>query len=167
MAGAVHPVDPRAGQVHERREVRLARQPLGLEAAHLAGRGRRSVDALAADDGAHHRIAGEPLGIVDVFVAGEPAVDRGGEVGGGGGFRPPRPLAERRDGHRGQAKGVVQLAIGQQAAVGGDPRTVEFQLDPAVEGDPKRFLPFTRRVRHPMSLIKFNIMVWITFRESV
>ena len=52
------------------------RQPLGLEAAHLAGRGRRSVDTLPADDGAHRRIAGEPLGIVDVFVAGEPAVDR-------------------------------------------------------------------------------------------
>ena len=59
------------------------------------------------------------------------------------------PLAECRGGHRGQAKGIVQLAIGEQAAVGGDPRTVEFELDPAVEGDPKRLLPFTRRVRHP------------------
>ena len=72
----VHPVDPGAGQIRERREVRLGRQPLGLEAAHLAGRGRRPVETLAADDGAHRRIAGEPLGVVDVFVAGEPAVDR-------------------------------------------------------------------------------------------
>ena len=58
-------------------------------------------------------------------------------------------LAERRDGHCGQAEGVVKLAIGEQAAVRSDPRTIEFELDPAVEGDPKRLLPFTRRVRHP------------------
>jgi hypothetical protein len=63
----VHPVDPGAGQVRERREIRLACQPLGLEAAHLAGRGRRSVEPLPADDGAHGRVAGEPLGVVDVL----------------------------------------------------------------------------------------------------
>ena len=146
----MHPVDPGAGQVRERREVRLACQPLGLEAAHLAGRGRRSVHTLAADDGAHHRIAGEPLGIVDVFVAGEPAVDRLAQQ--------PRqmvpdvpaapPLAECRSAHRGQAKRVVQLAIGEQAAVRSDPGTVELELDPAVEGNPKRLVRFTGRVRH-------------------
>src|SRR4051812_49793575 len=38
-------------------------------ALRLAGRCRRLVKALAADDGANHRIAGESLGIVDVFVA--------------------------------------------------------------------------------------------------
>ena len=47
-------------------------------------------------------------------------------------------LAKSRGGHRGQAEEIVQLAISEQAAVRGDPRTVEFQLDPAVEGDPKR-----------------------------
>ena len=147
----MHPVDPGAGQVRERREVRLARQPLGLEAAHLAGRGRRSVHALAADDGAHHRIAGEPLGIVDVFVAGEPAVDRLAQQTRQMVPDVPAtpPLAECRGGHRGQAEGVVQLAVGEQAAVRGDPRTVELELDAAVEGDPKRLLRFTRRVRHP------------------
>ena len=145
----MHPVDPGAGQVRERREVRLACQPLGLEAAHLAGRGRRSVHTLAADDGAHRRIAGEPLGIVDVFVAGEPAVDRLAQQAEQTVPDVPAapPLGECRSGHRGQAEGVVQLAIGEQAAVRGDPRTVELQLDPAVEGDPKRrLLGFTRRV---------------------
>src|SRR5215212_11455591 len=44
----VHPVDPRAGQGGECRQVRLGWEPLGLEAAHLAGRGRRSVEPLPA-----------------------------------------------------------------------------------------------------------------------
>jgi hypothetical protein len=63
----VHPVDPRAGQVREDIQVGIGGQPFGLEPPHLAGRGRRPVHALAADDGAHRRIAGEPLGIVDVL----------------------------------------------------------------------------------------------------
>ena len=64
-------------------------------------------------------------------------------------FLPLPPLAELRGGHRGQAEGVVQLAIGEQPTVRGDPSTMEFQLDPAVEGDPERRLfAFTRRVRH-------------------
>jgi hypothetical protein len=33
----VNAIDPGAGQVSERRQVRLGRKPLGLEAAHLAG----------------------------------------------------------------------------------------------------------------------------------
>ena len=148
----MHAVDPGAGQVRERREVRLAREPLGLEAAHLAGRGRRPIDPLPAHDGAHSRIAGEPFGIVDVFIAGEAAVDRlaqQAEQPVANVLSAPT-LAERRGGHRGQAEGVVQLAIGEQAAVRGDPSTMEFELDPAVEGDPKRWLlGFTRRVRHP------------------
>jgi hypothetical protein len=36
-----------------------------------------------------------------------------------------------------------------QAAVGGDLRPVEFELEPAVEGDPERGLPgFARRIGH-------------------
>ena len=147
----VHPVDPGAGQIGERREVRLAGQPLGLEAAHLAGRGRPPVQPSAADDGAHRRITREPLGIVDVFVAGEAAVDRLAQ-------QAEQPVAdvlaaaalgERRSGHIGQAERVVQLAIGEQPAVGGDPSAVEFQLDPAVESDPQRaIIRFTRWVFH-------------------
>ena len=146
----MHPVDPGAGQVRERRQVRLGRKPLGLETAHLAGRGRRPVHALAADDGAHHRIAGQPLGIVNVFVAGKPAIDRLAQQTRQMVPDVPAapPLAECRGGHRGQAKGVVQLAIGEQAAVRSDPCTVEFELDPAVEGNPKRLVRFTPRVRH-------------------
>jgi hypothetical protein len=147
----MHTVDPDAGQVAERGEIRLARQPLGLEPAHLAGRGRRPVHALAADDGAHHRIAGEPLGIVDVFVAGEPAVDRLAQQARQMVADVPAtpPLAKHRGRQRGQAEDVVQLAVCEQTAIGRDPGTVELELDAAVEGDPKRLARFTRRVRHP------------------
>ena len=43
-------------------------------------------------------------------------------------------LGKSRRGHRSQAKRVVQLAIGEQAAVRSDLSTVELELDPAVEG---------------------------------
>jgi hypothetical protein len=44
---------------------------------------------------------------------------------------------------------VIQLTVGEQAAVGGDPGTVEFELDPAIEsGSQREFFGFTRRVLH-------------------
>jgi hypothetical protein len=49
----------------------------------------------------------------------------------------------------GQPKRIVELAVGEQAAVRWDPGAVEFQLDPAVEIDPKRLrCRFTHRIRH-------------------
>jgi hypothetical protein len=58
-------------------------------------------------------------------------------------------FGEHRHGHRGEAEGVVELAVGEQAGVGGDPGPVELELEAAVERDPKGFFRFTRRVRHP------------------
>jgi hypothetical protein len=111
----VHPVDPGAGEIRKGREVRLARRPLGLEAAHLADRRRRPIDTLPADNWPHRRIAGERLSVVDVFVAGEPTIDRlsqqsqqmVADV-------PAAPPLTKRGGHRGQAKGTIQLAVGEQ-----------------------------------------------------
>jgi hypothetical protein len=40
---------------------------------------------------------------------------------------------ELRDRDLGEPQDVIQLTVGEQAAVGGDPGTVEFELDPAVE----------------------------------
>ncbi len=43
---------------------------------------------------------------------------------------------------------IVQLAIGQESSVGGDPAAVEFELQAAVEIDPQMGLSgFTRRLR--------------------
>ena len=48
-----------------------------------------------------------------------------------------------------QSKNVVEFPIGKQTSVGGDPGTVELELDPPVEIDPKRLLlRFTHWVCH-------------------
>src|SRR2546425_255839 len=68
----VHEVDPSTRQIGQRREVRLCRQPMRLEAAHLAGRSRIALRRLAANDPAHCRIMTQAFGVVHVFVSGEP-----------------------------------------------------------------------------------------------
>ena len=147
----VHPVDPRPGQLRQRSQVGLGREPAGLEAPHLAGRGREPVHSLPADDGPHGRVTGEALGVVDVLVAGEAAVDRLPQQAEQPvpDVPPAPPLGKHRRGRRGQAEGVVELAVGEQAGVGGDPGAVELELQAAVERDPQGFVGFTRRVRHP------------------
>ena len=52
-----------------------------------------------------------------------------------------------RDGH--QAERVIELAIGQQACIGGNAGTVELQLEAALEIEPEsvRFR-FTRWLHH-------------------
>jgi hypothetical protein len=75
-AATVHEVDPLAGQVGKRREVPRCREPLRLEAAHLARRGRKALRCLAADDPAHCRIVTQALGIVHIVISSEAAEDR-------------------------------------------------------------------------------------------
>jgi hypothetical protein len=58
-------VDPLAGQIGEGGEVFRPRQPLSLEASHLACRG-----------GGPRRIVAQPLGVVHGLVAGEPSKHR-------------------------------------------------------------------------------------------
>jgi len=65
-------VDPAPGQIGERGQVGRLGQHLGLEAAHLAGGGRLSSDCLATDHPAQGRIVRQAVGIIDVFVPGEP-----------------------------------------------------------------------------------------------
>ena len=64
-------------------------------------------------------------------------------------------LGESRHGHRGQPEGVVELAVGEQAAVRSDPGAVELELEAPVERDPQGPFRFTRRVRHsaPVKLL--------------
>jgi hypothetical protein len=95
------------------------------QAAATGGPRRRSI---------RRRIAGEAVGVVDVLVAGEAAVDRLPQEA-----EQPVPdvlsapaLGERRRRHGGEAEGVVQLAVGEQAAVGGDPGAVELELEAAM-----------------------------------
>jgi hypothetical protein len=147
----VHPIDPGAGQIHQRLQVGVARQPLGLEAPDLAAGGSRVIQPVPTDDRAHDGIAGEPLGVVDALVASEPTEHRLAEQPDQLVARVPTtaPVEQFRDRHVGESEGVVEVTVGEQAAVGSDPGTVELEIDPAVENGPQgRLFGFTRRTPH-------------------
>jgi hypothetical protein len=58
-------------------------------------------------------------------------------------------VEELRGRDLGEPQSIVEFAVGEQTAVGGDPRPVEFELDPAIESGPQRQLfGFTRHIRH-------------------
>jgi hypothetical protein len=147
----VYGVDPLARQIGKSSEVLRPGQPLGLEAAHLAGRGSLTHWGPTANHPTHRRIAAQPLGIVHVFVARQPAEHR---------------LPQQADQLMpailtgscvrqylatgcGQSEQVIQLAISQQSTIGGDRRAAEPKHQAPVEIEPQRApIRFTRRVPH-------------------
>ena len=148
MVAGMDAVDPLARQIAKSGKVLWLGQPYRLEAAHLAG---RPFDRPVADHPTHGRIAAQPLGIVHVLVAGKPAEYRLPEqadeqvttVLAGAHIR------EHVTGRAGEAKRVVQLAIGEQSGIGGDHAAVEFQLQAAVKIEPQRGARrLTRWVHH-------------------
>src|SRR5262245_8365237 len=68
---AVYKVDPLARQVGKSSEVLARREPLRLEATHLAGRSRAPLRRFAADNPAHSRIVAQALGVVHILVSGK------------------------------------------------------------------------------------------------
>jgi hypothetical protein len=150
-AAAVNALDPLPGQIGERGKVLVARQPLGLEPAHLAGRGRIARDSLAADDPANRRITPQTVGVVDILVAGQPAEHRlaqqAHQIVPIVPARAPVDEVLVRNSH--QAERVIEFAIGQQSGIGGDARAVELQLEAAVKIEPQSIgLGFTRWQLH-------------------
>jgi hypothetical protein len=148
-------IDPGAGQVRQGLEVGLGRQPLRLKAPHLAAGSGQAIQPLSADDRTHGGITGESLGVVDVLVAGETPEHRLPKQSAQLMAHVPTASAieELRDRDLREPEGIVEFAVGQQAAVRGDPRAVEFELDPAVERGPQRGLSaFTRLVPHDLTL---------------
>ena len=117
------------------REVVVDCQQLSLEPAHLAGRCAAALDSLAADDPPHRGIAPEPVGVVHILVSGEPSKDG---------------LAKQTDDtvptvlagpavsqditrQYGQAQGIVEFAVGEQAGVGCDAGLLAYrELDDAL-----------------------------------
>ena len=93
----------------------------------------------------------QAFGIVHVLVAGETTKHRLPQQSD---QRMAAVLArarirERLACHRGQPKGVVEFAIGQQSGIGGDHGPTKLQHQTAVEIELKNLvLRFTRRVRH-------------------
>jgi len=111
----VHRVDPLPRQIGDGGEVLRSSQPLGLEAAHLAGRSSLTRWCPAANHPTHRRIAAQPPGVVHVLVAGQPPEYR----------LPQQPnqevpsvfagacLRQSLAAACGQSEHVVQFAIGQ------------------------------------------------------
>jgi hypothetical protein len=103
----------------------------------------RSGDLLRADQ-AGGGILAQPLGVIDILVAGQPAVD---------GL--PKQIGQRKLGVLAAARVAqmlfdelshpqpfVQLPHRNQAPVGGDPRSLEIDLQSRVEGKLKRLILF-------------------------
>ncbi len=148
----VNPVDPHPRQVRKGHEVLVVRQQLGLEPPHLAGRCPAALDRLAADDPAHRGITPEPVGVVDILVAGETPIDGLAKETDDAVPAVPARAAIREHAARqcGQPERVVQFAISEQPRVGGHPRSVELQFQAAVEKGPEwPMIRFTLRVPHP------------------
>jgi hypothetical protein len=144
-------VDPSPGQIGKRGEVLVTREPLGLEPPHLAGRGRIALDRLAADEPAHCRITPQSVSVVDVLVSRKPTEHRLAQHAHQIVATVPARAAVNqmllRDSH--QAERVVEFAIGQQACIGGDTRTVELKLEAVVKIEPESIgLRFTRWLNH-------------------
>jgi hypothetical protein len=76
LAVLVGLVGPLPGAVHQELQVLFGAEGLGLEAGHLTGGSCRMVLGAAADHGPQGGIEAEALGVVDIFVAGQPAVVR-------------------------------------------------------------------------------------------
>jgi len=124
-------------------------QHLGLEAAHLAGRCGLLLSGTLADDVTHHRIVTQPLGVVDILIPGQATVNRPAQqrrhavadvVAG--------PEVKQVSGNQlRQSRRIIKIAIGEKTGVRTDPRSVELQLDGAVESEPQRVLAcFTHEV---------------------
>jgi hypothetical protein len=107
----VHLVNPLAGQIGKSGKVLRPAQPL------LAGRGGRASNCPVADNPAHRRIAAQPVGVVDVLIAGQPPED---------------PLAQH-------ASGLALLVPGQRRNRLSD--AFDRAIDEILDG---RVLPFDR-----------------------
>jgi hypothetical protein len=66
---AMHKIDPLAGQVSEGRKIHRCRQPMRLEAAHLARRSRATLSRFATDNPAHRRIVTQAFGVIHVLIS--------------------------------------------------------------------------------------------------
>ena len=164
-------VDPRPVHPSQDFDVRIGRQKLRLEPPHLAGGRSLSFDGLATNNPPHGRITSETVGVVYVLITTKATKHRLTELPR---HAVPPVLAgtavlENSPGNLGQAKGIIKLPISQQPAVRGDLGPVKFQLQAAVEIDPKS-VPFRLATLHLPSLVsgyKLNKFNWLVICEAL
>jgi hypothetical protein len=127
--------NPGTAEIGEGFEVVLGRQPLGLEAPHLAAGCGFAIRPIAADNGPYDRIICQPFSVVDVLAAGETAEDRlTDEARSFVADALPEPIiAEDGCSEIRETENVAQFAIGEQATVRRDASAMELELDSAVE----------------------------------
>jgi hypothetical protein len=107
---------------------------------------------LVAGDPAEHRLPEETTQLVPHILAAT-IVE---QLGDRDLRKPDRDLRK--------PEGIVEFPVGEQTSVRGNARSVEFELDPAVEAGSQRSLSgFTRRVRHEFTLPGTST-VWIHYR---
>jgi hypothetical protein len=102
-----------ARQIGQGFQVGVRCQPLSLEAPHLAARSGRTIETRTADDPPHGGVAGEPT---EHQLAEQP-IQLVAQV------LTAAAIEELRDRGLGEPKDVIQLTVGEQAAVGRDPGT--------------------------------------------
>ena len=145
----VHGVNPAPRRIDQHREVLRPGQHLGLEPAHGTRGGCARLHRTSADNLPHHRIAAQPVGVIDVLISGQARENRLAQEA-----REAVPsvlasanISKQTRRHVRQAKNIVQFAVQQQSAIRTDRRTPELNLDRAVKFQPKRpRFRFTRRV---------------------
>ena len=128
-------------------EVFSLRQQFGLERLQARGQRRSALPDLLRADEPEGRVLGEALGVVDILVARQSAV-----------YRLPHQVGQRQLGvlsarvgqvpfdEFAEAQPFIQLPHQEQAAVRSDPRTLEVDLQRAVERELKGlFLCLTHR----------------------
>jgi hypothetical protein len=138
IAAAVGLVDPLPGEIDPVLEVLLAGECFRLEACHLPGGSRCVVLGPATHHGPQRGIEAEALGVLDVFIACQPAVDRLPQQGEQAvlGVLPGAGVVHAARCGAGQAEGVVEFPVGEESGVTGDGGAVGLPLDWAVEIDP-------------------------------
>src|SRR3954470_6354428 len=115
----------------------------------------RPSHCLATHHPAQGRIMREPVGIVHILVSGAPPEDRLAELSNQGmsSVRAGAGVRQHLSSGLAQTKGIIKFAAVQQPAIGRDLRSVELQLETAVERQPKSsVLRFTRRRFHSRHL---------------
>ena len=112
-------VDPRPVHVGQDFNVRIGRQKLRLEAAHLAGGRSLSFDGLAPNNPTHGGITSKALSVVHVFITADTSKQRLAEL-----LRHAVPsvlastdIVKHVSGNLAQAKGIIKLSIGEKPAI--------------------------------------------------
>ena len=141
-------------QRHQPQQVLFARQHLRLEAVQRRGQGRTAIPDLLRTDQPKRRIDRNPLGVVEVLVASESAVDRLPQQIGQRELlvQALSRVAEMLVDQLPESESFIQFANENQTAIRGDSRSLEIDFEKSIERELKRLVFFfTHRVLTSMA----------------